>query len=219
MYPTLQPKADHPMSSAALMMEIPRSEYKRYNAELEEYFAAYQAQVPLRSAYLDARARSFLFELILENNGSCPAEDIDVYVHISSDVIESVTTEDDNDLHIPSWPDLPEKPSSAISRMTRTPTFGDMNLRHLNFPQPMRNHEGVRWSRVDAKNGEFAIRVKVGRLKHTFTISLGSFRARFRSWESVRPIETRCSMTAGNHPKCMEHPLLLRVGCTDSLPY
>ena len=216
-HPPLQPPHHahsydaYPMGASLDMNEISPHEYTRYNGELEEYFEAYRAHVPHRSAYIEARARSFPFELILENDGTCPAEDIDVYVHIPNEAIESVTKDDDNDLRIPPFPTLPEKPASTLSRMLRTPSLADMQLRHLDNFRPPIKHDGVQRSRIEATNGEFTIRVNVGRLKHKFTISLGKFRARFRSWESVRPIQARCSMTAGNHPRDMEQQLVLRV--------
>lgn len=190
---------------------VPDSEYARYNRELEEYFQAYSTYVPLRSGYLDARARSFPFELLLDNVGTSPAEDVDVHLHIPADVIESVTKEPENDLEIPAQPALPKEPSSLLMGMNDLASYREPSPSYLDTLLAPVRHDGLQWSRVLREGNEFVIRAKIGRLKHTLTISIGKFRARFASWDVVHPLHTTCSITAGNHPTEVTQSLGLRV--------
>lgn len=70
-----------------MMAQIHPSEVERYNYELEDYFRAYEQYRKDSIEYENKWSRTLLLEVELVNQGTCPAEDIDVTLEFPEGVI------------------------------------------------------------------------------------------------------------------------------------
>lgn len=93
-----------------IFQQISPDEYDRYNREIEEYYLDFERYLKNKTTIFNQRCRSIVLEIILENNGTAPANDIDVVLYFPDGF--RVTTED-------SYPIFPSKPSPPIKPTTR----------------------------------------------------------------------------------------------------
>lgn len=107
------PAADSPLSQIAALFEgfqsMGREFYEDYNARVAAYHRAYEKYLRDALAFKTLAARTIKLDLILENRGTCPAEDIHVLMHFP----DGCALYDERDP--PKAPEEPEVPSKEIN--------------------------------------------------------------------------------------------------------
>ena len=184
---------------------IPVSEYTRYNRELDEYFAAFPAQIEKINGFLDDKARSIRFTLWLTNDGNTPGDDIDLVLTFPSDVVEEVRDAEKNALTI-SLPAPPEKPTGSVTRQMRSAQI-DLTASTFHNLYVANGSDRVLSVSVDGHS----ISAHLKRLKHGHHHEIGTFEWRYKDWPSVRPLTARWTITAGNLPSKVEGQVLFAV--------
>jgi hypothetical protein len=205
-YSFLSPRAGitQQLTSEALNMNaIPASEYTRYNTELEEFFSKREAWISKTNEFRDLRARTFLFNLWLVNDGAMPGEDIDLTLFMHGETIGELADDEETPLNHPPMPSPPEKPKGALHDMLDlNRVFAAGNVTNF-WPAAPVAHDGVQWTEVRTSDEGFALRSKVKRLKHHHRYRISRFRVTFRSWADVGPFQSKYTITAANHPQML----------------
>jgi hypothetical protein len=152
--------------------EFGRNFYEDYNARVAEYHVAYEKYLRDDVAFATIPARTIKLQLIVENRGSCPAEDIHVILHFP----DGFTLHGDEDPpQKPREPVMPSKEMNLGVSMFTTPQFpAYRNLQHLFDPtQPK-----IR------KTNSYEVTFEREKLQHGFIWTLDSLYVVFDSFES-----------------------------------
>jgi hypothetical protein len=163
--------------------EFGRNFYEDYNVRVAEYRVAYEKYLRDTVAFATLPARTIL---IVENRGTCPAEDIHVLLHFP----DGFTLHGDKDP--PEKPREPVVPSKEINlgvSMFRTPEFPDYrNLQHFYDPtQP-----------TIRKTKSYEVTFESEELQHGLIWNLDPLYIVFDSFESATSFSFGYSIHAGN---------------------
>jgi len=162
-----------------------RQFYEDYNRRVERYYREYEKYLRETVEFKARDTRTIELELVLHNSGTCPAEDIDVYLHFPDGFLlydERSTPEPPEEPAIPSKePNLTAgllMPDSLY--LGRTPTLPDRTLPRIR------------------KTNSYDVTFKVPKLKHDFIHKIEAFYVAFDSWASVASFAIDYSVHAGN---------------------
>src|SRR2546428_4398847 len=118
--------ADNPLAQIAELMEgfqaMGRQFYDDYNVRVAAYHRAYEKYLRDTLAFKTLATRTIKLSLILENSGTCPAEDIHVLLHFP----DGFALYDEK--HPPKPPEEPAVPSKEISLMPSFAGFSGLSL-------------------------------------------------------------------------------------------
>lgn len=103
-------------------------EYIRYNAEIEAYYEAYEEYLRHTMIQRNAIRRTIRFKIGISNNGTAPAEDVDVHFHFP-DGFSLQSEEEVNEL--PEKPSPPKQPMSEMQRSISAISY----LPSINIPK------------------------------------------------------------------------------------
>jgi hypothetical protein len=155
--------------------------------------------------YINRDNRTVKIEFLLNNSGSSPADDIDLFFHIPDgcEVISDVEKE-------PSLPKIPEKPISRLNELVsffNAPNLSD----HLNYFPNINNNFGILKKNVSdpriKKTNSYVINVHVERLKHDNIVELAPVFFLFDSLDSASSFSIDCKINAANFPNTIETKL------------
>lgn len=65
----------------SIMNLIPKEEIERYNNEVDKFIPAYTKFISRNLEFENLKRRTFKLDIALANDGTSPAEDIDIYMH------------------------------------------------------------------------------------------------------------------------------------------
>lgn len=206
------PKLPHGMansggSRATFPLTVDQAEIDRYNQELDSFFKNYRSALLAQTKELEAQARSFLFELWLENNGGAPATEVEVCVYFPSDGINVYQASECLTAGA-TFPRPPKKPRSQLAK-----------LQELIEPHHERMQRVIREAGPAPNVSKPAfgfeenteVHVTVGRIKHRHVLRLGTFRVAYPDWDSIRPFEASWSTHANERPEPQVGNLVFRV--------
>ncbi len=194
--------------------KIEPSRITDYNAKLDMFFGDYEKFLSKRQPVIDRLHRRAKVELKLINEGTSPATDIDIDVHIPDGVL---VLDDEDKLSMPKEPQPPSRPSTLRETMEafgRVP-ISDYLAHHLadSFTMPQiptrfvrRNVSGTRIR----KTNSYDLSVHVGTLKHDDEVPLDGFCIEFESWEAIKPFSMEYRLHAANLPRPLNGMLNLR---------
>jgi hypothetical protein len=91
--------------------EILPAEISNYNIKLDEFYESFQQYLKGYIAWLDVRCRVFLLEISIFNSGTCPAEDVDVFMHFPDGFVLR---------KLSGLPDKPKEPQPPLQPVPRT---------------------------------------------------------------------------------------------------
>lgn len=183
------------------------SEIKRYNEELDQFYADCETFLRADLDYEEQARLIFAVEIDLVNGGSAPAEDIDVFLHFPDGF--ELLRED----ALPEQPDPPSPPQPPRSSLDMTswglshPVIPDFS-RHLRPPEigPPPNVSPPRIRETDS----YDVGVTVGRVKHRLVEELPDLYVAFASDEAVRPFRVDYRLITGSPPGETEGSLNVR---------
>ncbi len=117
-YPKMEvPGVNQPRSSEQILAslnEIPAEDIGKYNEQLDLFYAAYAEYVVGIERVYALLANTMRLEIVAVNEGTCPAEDLDIFLHFP-DGFALVT---ENGLpKKPQKPNPPRKPETLAERM------------------------------------------------------------------------------------------------------
>lgn len=231
------PTGDDPLTGILRMAASARRQFEAlvaptveqvqdYNREVERFCTAYPSAYEKWQEYRDAMSRLFVFQVVLENAGSAPAQDVDAYLRIAPK-------------HADDWlfvtPQACPRPPVVPTR-PRLSTRFDAALGHDRSPTsslllPTGPHlpgldGGRRWTHwlvpsppgpsprfvIHDDEGQY-IRFGHEKLKHGFNISFGPFAVR-----RVRGDARGCSLEFTIHADNMPEPAVGRLTLRQKRP-
>lgn len=182
-------------------MLIPSSEeVERYKKEVNDYIGK------LREYYLEdwkrKRLGSRIFQLVAHvvNDGTAPAEDLDIFLHFPDGFEMQKTNPYSRELEKPS---LPKKPQSLAEKMKDIPVFGfnsDVDIRHLLRPSITQVIPNVSGPSIK-KTNSFDVKFRINKLKHNHGVSLDPLYLFFSENDEMKSFEVDYKITVGNFPE------------------
>lgn len=200
--PLQRPRTSDVYQLATMLHEMQTpsaAEYHRYNERLEEFFAKWPDFIEQANAFADLQARTVMFHLWLTNDGSVPAEDVDLKLSFPAERLSDVADNDADPLRHPPMPAPPEKPK-ASSMFGLDPSLPTPTLPSF-IDHRKAQHDGVQWVRISVGSDEFTLTSKVRKLKHHHRYRVATVRVTFKSWSDVAPVQLQFVITAANHPE------------------
>jgi hypothetical protein len=203
--PTETPAAENGVMAFLLGLDlgVPVKEIKEYNDKLETYFKACRKYLKARDNYLESLSRTVPIALVITNDGTCPADDVDVFAHFP----DGFTLLSESELpEEPSEPKLPRRPlsrqetvGSAFSSIVNPSyiSYGSPNLLDFqNFKSSPRNvgHPSIK------KTKSYDVEIDIGKIKHGIPESLDTIYAVFESVNDARSFTIDYRLHATNLP-------------------
>lgn len=196
------------------MLVPPEHEYRRYNAERERYFEQYEEYLLGTWEREKKRRLSFRIALELVNDGTAPAEDVDLYLHFPDGfvLLEESDLEDEEEMYGPPRPPRPPRTSaemmseqvksSLLSTQPYIPDLSYLNSVHSRLgPPPNISSPTIR------ETESYEVEWTVQRLKHKQAAPLQPLIVTFRHYESASSFGIDYRLHAGNLPDKVEGKL------------
>lgn len=190
------------------LMQCAPEEIERYNNELDAFFLDYEAYLREHETQLSARDRHLELDLVLTNDGTLPAEDIDLIFHLPDGF--SVVS----DLPLVADPPFPPaEPQTAMQMLAgalRSPLLQPADILTRGMPRIQENASRPRIT----KTSSYTIEMNVRYLKHGFVQKLDPFWVAFGQEDTPSPFTIECALIAANVPGVSESQLhvVVRVG-------
>jgi hypothetical protein len=193
----LSQKLSELMDAIEPMFLVSQDEITRYNTELEKFYQAYEHHLKNSIQFENFKRRAIQLVILLVNDGTAPAEDIDISLHFP-DGFRVLEGED-----LPRSPEIPKPPvepqttmqmlMESFPRMAEVPYLGSYDLGPIAPP-----------SNVSApsikRTGSYDVSVHVKKAKHNLQESLEPLYAVFDSFEEARSFQIDYQIFAANVP-------------------
>jgi len=184
---------------AFLSAGFSQSEIDRYNKEVEEYTKQMPDYLKGKWAYRELLSRTVRLRFALVNDGSSPAEDVDIFLYFS-DGFKLVDKEG-----FPKEPSAPEQPTPPRTMIEMFQNIGRFNIPYLpRISSPVMSPH----TRPDVPEGPFIkktnsyeVSFSVQRLKHGLKIIFDPLFAIFPSIESASSFGIEYRVLAANLPE------------------
>jgi len=178
-----------------------KEEIERYEQEVKEYLIKMTQYFEREFEVRKIISRKITIELIIENQGTIPAEDIDIFLHFPDGFklfSEDISIES---LEKPTMPIRPRSHSEMLSSLSNfnihLPNFDRMstinNVDKIDFNAPSKP--------TIIKTNSYDVKYELNKIKHGFQISLDPLFLVFDSIESARSFKIDYSILAGNLPE------------------
>ena len=189
------------IAARTLMGMIPQEEIDRYNDEAEKYIPLYANYMIRDAKFENLKRRTIRLNIVLANDGTTPAEDVDIYMHFPNgfQLLE--------EHELPDSPILPEPPVQPmtqmqkfsnsmknVSQMIPAPYLGLYN--HLNPSGPPPNVSGPNIKRSNS----YEIHFHVQKVKHNLQALLDPLFVVFDSFDSSSSFTIEYKILAANIP-------------------
>jgi len=180
-----------------------RQEIDRYNSDLDAFYQQYEAALNGQNREAEARARSFCFELWLENDAETPATDVEVCVAFPADVVD-IRPADESLTHAAKVPGPPREPRTAAEMIKdKAGTTYGFRAQQTSTPAPSAasRSEACLSDPIRAVGDQMEIHQTIDRVEHHVSACLGMYRAAYPDWESIEPFEATYRLQAGQSPE------------------
>jgi PIN domain len=171
-----------------------------YNTELDEFYVAYSEYLFHETNYENLSRRMIVLPIWILNDGTAPADDIDIHMHIPEGL--QIFTEK----NIPKPPNAPTPPKLKTKYDLITERMGinvplhslshDYYRDNSSLPPQTRNVSAPSIRRTKS----YEVRIHVERIKHTFRSPFDPLFLLFDSFESAEPFHLDYSIVAANVP-------------------
>lgn len=182
--------------------EILPYEISNYNKKLEEFYLHHEQFLRKYIPWVDTHCRTFFIEISILNSGTCPAEDIDVFMHFPN----GFTLCDSSDL--PDKPEEPQPPSQLVPRTQKDrlrlmmPPLAATRLTQLTPFINSQNRTQPNVSSLDIRrSNSYDVKLHVRRLKQNTPESLDPMIIMFDSFDQVSSFRIDYRIIAANVPK------------------
>ena len=189
---------DRPRSNFSEMIgwnSIPDREIERYNNELEGFYSAFEAYLRKFQEHVNFERRVIGLNLIIVNEGTAPANDIDVILSFPDGL---KLYEKKRLPEIPKRPKPPEQPRTWMEMMTASARYMPHNLVPLmSTIAPPRNVSSPRIR----NESSYTVEIHVERLKQNLHESFDPLYIVFESFESVTSFCVFYRINAADFPR------------------
>jgi len=176
---------------------VSQEEIARYNAELDKFYQAYAKYLTDSIQFENFKRRTAKLVILLANDGTAPAEDIDVFMHFP-DGLRLVERQDLP--RSPKSPEPPVQPRTAMQMLTESftpmvelPYLGSYDSGPIALP-----------SNVSApsikRTGSYDVSFHVQKAKHNLQESFEPLYVVFDSYEEASSFQIDCQILAANVP-------------------
>lgn len=191
-------KNETPLSFMGEYLVPDDSEIQRYEADVQKYLIELEKYYKDREEIEKAKSCFFELNLVLQNIGSSPAEDIDVFLHFPDgfDMLDYNPFE--NEI---SEPDEPIKPQTQIEKLRNIsmnmpftiPNIDYLRLGHNNIEPPSQGPKITRTHSYD-------VTYHFDKLKHTQEIVMDPLYILFDSQDKIQSFCCTYKLSIGNYP-------------------
>lgn len=184
-----------------------------FKNQLEDYYIQFHSYIIEMNRYREAMCKAFRFAVVVSNDGSSPAQDLDVYLHFPP-VLAGMATPELSKGRGSVPPEKPEPPSPPWTHWGQLVALQAARV----FREPSFLARGAAAERGptcdlqgDAQRG-FTIEIQIPSLKH-YRCERFEFTGLFKSWEAARPFEVESIIGAANLPerKSIKIPVIVSV--------
>jgi hypothetical protein len=185
----------------------------KYNAEIETFLTEYENWYLAFEAALNFRRLTCPLFLTLKNDGSAPAEDVELKLHLPDgfDVL-------DQEIDLPSRPSLPKKPQTLMEKMAST---------RLGAWIPSLDHKSLQLPQMGSRKGLVSLRKSNSydalfhwpRIRHFDEEVTGEIYVNFHDIDQVKSFTLDYQILAANSPRPETGKLDIRceiAGCPNS---
>ena len=196
------------------MWDIPPSEIKRYDGEVDEYMDKYSRYLTDLKSVHELRL-TIEISPVLTNEGRSPAEDIDIFLDFPNDWINFP---DDIELlkeaDLPKFPEKPYRPvppQSGYGQLGRLAQFS--SLPGLISPpiSPYVNRGPVKQIGPELNNSEMSVHYWLRNLKHGMDWHPEPVYVWYSSVNVITTFQIKYSIHIGNHPEVKEEDLVVVI--------
>ena len=176
---------------------IPAEDVRKYNDQLELFYAAHAEYVAKLNRFDELRATTLRLDISAVNEGTCPAQDLDVFLHFPDGF---ALVSESNKPKKPRTPDPPDRPRTLAETLASGFQIPDILARSppINFPDiPGPSNVGKPLIR---RTRSYDVEVSIVMLKHGFVQPLEPFYAIFESSQCIRSFTIDYSIHASNLP-------------------
>jgi hypothetical protein len=171
---------------------------EKNNIELDEFYQAYSEYLRKGVWYENLRRRTVNLSMYIANDGTAPAEDVDVFLHFP-DGFEIM------DKHsypkIPELPNPPDEPKTQMQQvlsMIRTPEYFSPIMGHI--PDVISASRNVSAPTI-RKTGSYEVEFYVERIKHKLQEAADPLYISFESFEAAQSFKIDYRLLAANIPE------------------
>lgn len=200
-----QPCPEDQFLGVALGLAAPsKQEIEQYNAALPKYISAYENYLRKSASIGIRRSLTYEFALQLRNKGRAPADDVDIRIHFPDGMSFLEEDEPSGWLSEPK-PPLPPRSEIQLANDKLMVPFVLPEIPHLLdninlYPRIVGQVPNV--SKVKIKRiNSYEISCSVKRLKHGYSVSLGSLTFYVDRLQDVRSFEADYLVNAANMPE------------------
>jgi regulator of replication initiation timing len=188
---------------------IPNGKYDYYCRKLDEYLLKYRKWLQCFNEAQPILAFDFDFSLFISNNGTSPAEDLDVFLTFPP-IFQYLWCNNKHVGKFPYIPNKPEPPKKDENIFSELLKGSDVSLNYLSqMPRIHSPFEPIT-NLKENKNGSFIASIHIPKLKHYESKKFhGS--AAFKSIELLRSFEVNFEIIAGNLPRNKTSQLPIQV--------
>lgn len=183
---------------------IPKEEIQRYNSDFELFIPKYKEYLTKILDYDNLIKRIIELKISLTNNGTAPAEDIDIYLYFDANFQQIADILEGDLPHPPEPPTPPEGPKTYQQKIiesmmsgliVQSPEFHNYNqaFSHV-LPIDLSDRRIKRISSTE-------VQVHIQKVKHNFQEPLGSLFVIFNNYESAKSFNINYNILAGNIPQ------------------
>jgi hypothetical protein len=158
-----------------------------YDSRLEEFYVEYENYLKDRFEFDELALRTIIMNVVLDNSGSRPAEDIRVLLHFPDGFLLYM---DDNDG--PKAPDEPSAPSKEMNWFPNNFAIFPRELTASKIMFPDRNSPKIR------KTNSYEVDLPCEKLNHHFRRDFDPLYLAFNSWDSAKSFSIEYQIHAAN---------------------
>ncbi|MBN1550650.1 hypothetical protein JW979_04235 [bacterium] len=180
-----------------LVGTITSADIENYNTKLIDFYRQYREYLLSKIGYKNLQSRTIQIDILVSNEGSTPAEDIDVYLNFANDGIRLMDSK--RYPNEPNPPDPPEKPESSMKNLYNSLSGAAVAMPYLASKTPNRIQPPM-VSPYTITRGEegYELRFHVISLKHKFVIEADTLFVIFESYEKAKSFQIDYEIFAGN---------------------
>lgn len=183
---------------------IPREEIQRYNSDFELFIPKYKEYLTKILDYDNLIKRIIELKISLTNNGTAPAEDIDIYLYFPANFQQIADILEGDLPHPPEPPTPPEGPKTYQQKIIE-PMMGGLIVQSPelhNYNQAFSHVLPIDSSDRRIKRiSSTEVQVHIQKVKHNFQEPLGSLFVIFNNYESAKSFNINYNILAGNIPQ------------------
>jgi hypothetical protein len=182
-----------------------------YNSRLESFYAEYEQYIRARHDHQNRERRTIKLEIVLENVGGCPAEDVDIHFHFPDGFL-LFDAKRGNIPKPPEQPEPPEKPGTLAFGMDKRQMTAIMSAGSIPVYQRSSGPPPNVSSPSIQRTNSYDVKCHVRSAKHNCQVPVAQFLAVFNSYESANSFQIGYSILAANIPKPVTGKLLVVLG-------